>query len=120
MPRLKFEWLCNKTEQFSQWEIPCEGCDRSCEHLTKVSPYRGVLGQIRDKIFERDQVCLKCGTSKNLTIDHVVPISKGGTNDLDNLQTLCRKCNVEKGSDTGDYRLNRYIIPHLPKYVEKG
>ena len=106
MARLKFEWLCNKTEIFSQWEIPCEGCDRSCEHLTKVSPYRGILGRNREFIFKRDGCCLICGNKKKLTIDHIKAIAKGGTNDLDNLQTLCGVCNGKKGTDEIDYRKN--------------
>lgn len=105
MPRLKFEWCCNKEEIFSQWTIPCEGCDRSCEHLTKVSPNRGILGKNRDKIFKRDKVCLKCGTDKKRTIDHIVPLVKGGGNEFSNLQTLCQRCNSLKGSDIVDYRL---------------
>ncbi|WP_445955593.1 HNH endonuclease [Yeosuana sp.] len=104
MPRLKFEWCCNKTETFSQWEIPCEGCDRSCENLTKVSPYRGILGKDRNRLLERDKVCLKCGSDNKLTIDHIVPISKGGSNDFSNLQILCEKCNSLKGSKVADYR----------------
>lgn len=33
-----------------------------------------------------------------LTIDHIVPLAKGGTNDLENLQLLCRSCNCKKGA----------------------
>lgn len=104
MARLKFEWLCNKTETFSQWIIPCDGCDRSCEHLNKVSPYRGILGRNRDFIFERDGCCLVCGTKEKLTIDHITPIAKGGSNEIENLQTLCGKCNGKKGTKIIDYR----------------
>lgn len=38
-----------------------------------------------------------CGESTNLTIDHKKPLSKGGTDDLSNLQFLCRKHNSAKG-----------------------
>lgn len=48
--------------------------------------------------------CLKCGSSKRLTVDHVVPISKGGSNTLLNLQCLCYGCNRQKGANTKDYR----------------
>lgn len=37
---------------------------------------------------------------KNMDVDHMVPRSRGGTNDLENLQLLCRKCNASKGSKT--------------------
>lgn len=48
-------------------------------------------------IYQRDgEICHHCGTNKNLTIDHIKPISKGGTNDLDNLQVLCLPCNLKK------------------------
>lgn len=60
----------------------------------------------RLKIYERDgHQCLRCETKKNLTIDHIKPLSKGGTNDLNNLQTLCKSCNLKKGSRIIDYRL---------------
>lgn len=47
--------------------------------------------------------CLSCGAPE-ITIDHVKPISQGGTNTIDNLQPLCQKCNSSKGSKTVDYR----------------
>ncbi len=33
-----------------------------------------------------------------MTMDHLVPISRGGTNDPRNLQVLCRRCNGSKGA----------------------
>jgi len=54
-----------------------------------------------DKIYARDHYgCRICGRSGNqdfLEIDHIKPISKGGKSTYDNLQTLCRRCNKEKG-----------------------
>jgi len=49
-------------------------------------------------------VCLCCKEEKPLTVDHVVPISKGGTNDIWNLQPLCRGCNSSRGTQIIDYR----------------
>lgn len=50
-------------------------------------------------VFAWDQYrCQECGAVTNLTVDHKTPISKGGTNELDNLQTLCGSCNSRKGA----------------------
>lgn len=49
--------------------------------------------------------CLACGDRPaKLTIDHVVPVSRGGSSLIDNLQPLCLSCNVAKGTNDVDYR----------------
>ncbi len=48
--------------------------------------------------------CLCCGRVSELTIDHVLPISKGGSNAPSNVQPLCRPCNSSKGVRVVDYR----------------
>lgn len=54
---------------------------------------------LRMQVFERDShTCKKCGSTENLTVDHIHPEILGGGIDLDNLQTLCRSCNSSKGS----------------------
>ncbi len=61
-----------------------------------------VSNKMRFSIYERDgHRCCNCGRSgryEDLEIDHIIPISKGGKSTYDNLQTLCHKCNVEKGN----------------------
>lgn len=43
-------------------------------------------------------VCKLCGSTTDLTIDHIIPLSKGGDNVLENYQILCRSCNSKKGT----------------------
>jgi len=50
--------------------------------------------------------CLCCGKRSSLTKDHIVPISRGGTDGIDNIQPLCRSCNSRKFDKTIDYRDN--------------
>lgn len=53
------------------------------------------------RVFERDAYrCVTCGGHHDLTCDHVVPESKGGATDFDNLQTMCKSCNSRKGART--------------------
>jgi 5-methylcytosine-specific restriction endonuclease McrA len=49
-------------------------------------------------------VCLQCKKSRRLTPDHVLPISKGGTSNIENIQPLCGPCNSSKGTKCTDYR----------------
>ena len=62
---------------------------------TNEATWRG----IKDWVFLRDgDRCKMCGSTKRLTIDHIVPVAWGGPDDADNLQVLCQDCNRRKGS----------------------
>lgn len=45
-----------------------------------------------------DYKCQECGKRDNLTVDHVIPITRGGKNELNNFQILCRSCNASKNN----------------------
>ena len=64
-------------------------------------PYREIP-LTRKNIFQRDQSCCKyCGQSNTkLSIDHVIPRSRGGTDNWENVITACLQCNVRKGNRT--------------------
>lgn len=58
--------------------------------------------------------CLCCGKRKKLTADHVIPITKGGTSNIDNIQPLCGPCNLRKYTKIIDYRIS------VPTLTPKG
>jgi 5-methylcytosine-specific restriction enzyme A len=68
--------------------------------------------EVRKYVFERDlhhcQSCGKTATEANLNVDHIIPLARGGKNDLSNLQTLCSTCNQRK-RDRLDPRFKRYF-----------
>jgi HNH endonuclease/Protein of unknown function (DUF1376) len=54
---------------------------------------------VRSIVMERDRyACTYCGSDKQLEADHILPLSRGGSNDFVNLATACRSCNLSKGS----------------------
>ena len=54
---------------------------------------------VRSIVMERDSyVCIYCGSDKQLEADHILPLSRGGSNAFINLATACRPCNLSKGS----------------------
>jgi len=60
--------------------------------------------EISNKIFQRDNyTCVYCNKiGGKLEVDHIIPISRGGGNELSNLATACRKCNRQKKDRTPD------------------
>ena len=67
----------------------------------KVAPNRRryIPEEHRRYILWRDEgKCRMCNSTDDLTIDHIMPIVLGGTNELTNLQVLCRSCNSSKGA----------------------
>jgi 5-methylcytosine-specific restriction endonuclease McrA len=53
--------------------------------------------------------CLCCKKKKPLEADHVVPVSKGGTSYISNIQPLCESCNCKKHTNTTDYRTQKML-----------
>ena len=70
----------------------------------------------RFNVFLRDKfACQYCGSNKELTFDHLLPRSKGGKTDWDNVVTACSSCNVQKGGrllQKSGMTLNQY--PYQP------
>ena len=58
---------------------------------------RHIPQDIKQAVWQRDQgKCVQCGATSYLEFDHIIPHSKGGASTVNNVQLLCRKCNLEK------------------------
>lgn len=76
----------------------------------------------KERIKARDNyMCRKCKSREQLTIDHIVPVDLGGTDDDDNLQTLCKGCNIMKTNKPPKHRsfLN-WLFSHKTFYEFKN
>ena len=69
----------------------------------KVDIRKYITKELREAVKAKSDTCFYCGallTENNRTIDHIVPITKGGTNDYSNLVCVCNDCNQVKGGQT--------------------
>lgn len=57
---------------------------------------------VKDAVWRRDGgKCVRCGSQERLEFDHMIPVSKGGSDTARNIQLLCEKCNREKSDNIG-------------------
>jgi len=95
--------------------IACEG--------RVVAPLRQVPPLTNQALFRRDRnLCLYCGDEhpdRELTRDHVVPRSRGGSDQWDNVVAACRRCNHRKGDRLPHERsMELLALPYVPNFAE--
>jgi hypothetical protein len=57
---------------------------------------RTISKKRRSKVLERDgDECLRCSSTTDLEVHHIIPVSQGGSDDMDNLATLCSECHKD-------------------------
>lgn len=111
---LRFCKYCN-CEIKNQYKKVCKNCTldrkKNAARLYKQKIKISKIEPINSKIlFEKDNwTCRMCGTKVQkfniyandaAEVDHIIPISRGGTHTWDNVQTLCKICNVKKSNKT--------------------
>lgn len=83
------------------------------EHLD-----REFEGLVRDKLESQGYKCVYCGVDirENYSLDHIIPLSKGGTNEINNIDLVCKPCNTRKGTRDKEYFM-RLIREDKKAYV---
>ena len=75
------------------------------------NPRIKITQSVRKYVLQRNNYqCQSCGkkdTETKLNIDHIIPLARGGSNDISNLQVLCSQCNQRKKHHF-DSRFRRY------------
>jgi len=84
-----------------------------------VKPAR-VPAFTRFNVFLRDRFsCQYCGSTEDLTFDHVVPRARGGRTSWENVTTACAKCNLQKGGRMpAEAGMIPMITPHRPSVAQ--
>jgi len=78
---------------------------RSKDTVRKKATAHTSKKDVREQVFKlHGSSCLACGSDEDICIDHVIPVSKGGENSIDNYQPLCKSCNSSKRDKIKDYR----------------
>lgn len=71
--------------------------------------YAGFPDNVKREAKERDgHRCRKCGSTHRLEVDHLTPVTQGGSNDLDNAMTLCHDCHNAKTRAESSARMTAY------------
>ena len=77
---------------------PAKNARQSIRNRTLAQTPYLILDKELRKIY--DSPCFMCGCKENQSLDHIVPISRGGSHSVGNIMTLCLQCNMSKHART--------------------
>ena len=104
-PTDEFPWLNDvppRVMMALRMVLLSEGAEAAFQRLTSKRQREPIPWERRQAVFKRDaHVCRYCGSADAHHIDHIIPISAGGTDDIDNLAAACPSCNARKGVKVG-------------------
>lgn len=108
--------LINEDNTPTSWDKRQFVSDSSATRVAKHREKRKQLGMtatdhirkdVRARVMEKcGNACVYCGSTEDLTMDHIVPTRRGGLNEEENLQVACRVCNADKRHMTHEEYLN--------------
>lgn len=97
--------------------IAIKGAPKHFKYRSMVPPLNN------EQLFRRDRhICLYCGdrfSDRNLTRDHIIPVSRGGADEWMNVVTACQACNSKKGAyELHEIGMQLLALPYEPNYAE--
>lgn len=92
----KLAWASKKLKGFTPVEIGEKEISDGIQIIKRKSFKQSERAVIYDKNYGRCAICGRYVPFADFTVDHIIPISKGGTNDMNNLQCACKTCNLIK------------------------
>ena len=101
------EWRRRRPDKVSAYALRRNASKRAGGGQVSTDEWQAMLDRFSGR-------CAKCGSSENIHMDHVVPLSRGGAHSIDNVQPLCQTCNLRKHTKTEDYRGKFYKLVALP------
>ena len=93
MNALHCSWVANNPEKSKQMDRIQYARRKKAEGTFTLTEWEAVKKKSNYR-------CAKCGKKKKLTVDHIHPLSRGGTNYISNIQPLCKSCNCSKNART--------------------
>jgi hypothetical protein len=99
--RIKRQLLEKERKKLLESEAVQELIDNGelSENFSLQNQRTPIPSYIKEAVWKRDkQRCVNCGSRENLEFDHNIPVSKGGSNSINNIQLLCQKCNRTKSN----------------------
>jgi 5-methylcytosine-specific restriction endonuclease McrA len=106
VPRNNRSWCASCLREYAREKRQRRG-------KTAARGYGAVWQGMAKAQIRRSPVCASCGAGEDLTVDHIVPLLRGGSSDPSNLQTLCRTCNgiksgrIERAAEQARPRFSR-------------
>lgn len=93
LPDEYIEYVMNWIELEKPFEITISSNYDAVKKQSRLA----IPSSIRQEVWRRDEgKCVNCSSRENLEYDHIIPVSKGGSNTARNIELLCQKCNREK------------------------
>jgi 5-methylcytosine-specific restriction endonuclease McrA len=98
MQELRSNWQKENPEYLKEWRDKNRHLHNGKENKRRAAKKSNGIYFVSHKELQKlySSSCVKCNSSEEIQMDHIIPISKGGRHSIGNIQPLCKKCNNSK------------------------